>query len=569
MRKRPSGLLISDFNIQNLAATLSHGDGEPSVEVSTAPFGQVVQVLSENVAAKPDFAVAWTQPQSVLGEVNRVLEGLPSDLIVLDRQVDGYCELLTKFAQGTSLLMVPTWVVPISRQGHGGQDLLGGTGITRVVMHANNRMVDRLSGHVNIVPLNAARWMELAGGKGFSPRLWYSSKTPFSSDVFTSAARDVKSTLAGMLGLSRKLVVLDLDDTLWGGIVGDLGWESIVLGGHDADGEALVDFQRELKRLLHRGITLAIVSKNQADIALKVVDEHPEMVLRRSDFAAWRINWNDKAANIVEIAKELNLGLDAIVFIDDNPAERDRVRQALPRVLVPDWPSDKRLYPQALLGLDCFNNLRVTEEDRQRSAMYAEERQRAELKAEIGSVDSWLASLGMQLTTTRVEPSTMARASQLLNKTNQMNLSTRRLSEADLVEWSGRVGNKLWLFRVKDKFGDSGICGIASATIEADRVDVVDFILSCRVMGRNVEEEMLRVVINWARRVGADEVRLQYRSTEKNRPCLEFLLRSGLENPQAGVFLWKCDQDYPAQSHIQVRLEPEDSEAPERLIRSV
>ena len=555
MHQHPTGLLISDFNLLNLAALLNQGPGEPLVDVRTAPFGQVIQTLSEGGMNRPDFTVAWTQPQAVLEEVSRVLDGFPVDLPTLEEQVDVYCDLLSGYTHRTDFLIVPTWVIPVSRQGHGGQDLADSFGISRILLHANNRLLQRLSIQPNIVALNASRWMELAGGKAFNPRLWYLSKIPFANDVFSSAAKDIKATLLAIMGRSRKLVLLDLDDTLWGGVAGDVGWENVVLGGHDADGEALVDFQRELKALVRRGIILGIVSKNDQRVALEVIDRHPDMVLRRPDFAGWRINWNDKAANVAELAAELNLGLNSIVFIDDNPAERDRVRMALPDVLVPEWPSDKRLYPNALLSLDCFGNLRVTEEDRQRSSMYAQERQRSELRAEVGSVSSWLASLGMQLIVTPLEAATLTRASQLMNKTNQMNLSTRRLSEAEFIEWADREGRQVWLYRLNDKFGDSGVCGIASASLDGFKVELTDFLLSCRVMGRRVEEAMLGVVINWARQVGAKEVVAIYRPTEKNRPCFDFLARSGLTQRTDTAFAWSCLDEYPPQRHIEVRFQ--------------
>src|SRR5207244_12283525 len=152
----------------------------------------------------------------------------------------------------------------------------------------------------------------------------------------------------------RKVVILELDDTLWGGIVGEVGWQDIKLGGHDPAGEALVDFQRELKALTRRGILLAIVSKNEESVAMEAIAKHPEMVLKLDDFAGWRINWRDKAENIHALMNELNLGLDSAVFIDDSAVERARVRETLPALFVPDWPSDKRLYPQALLLVHCF-----------------------------------------------------------------------------------------------------------------------------------------------------------------------------------------------------------------------
>src|SRR5262249_44027937 len=223
----------------------------------------------------------------------------------------------------------------------------------------------------------------------------------FHSDVFVEAARDIKAALAGLGGAARKVVILDLDDTLWGGIVGDVGWQGLRLGGHDSVGEAFVDFQRHLKALTRRGILLAIASKNEEPVALEAIGSHPEMVLRAEDFAARRINWKDKAQNIVDLMADLNLGLQSAVFIDDNPVERARVREALPEVFVPDWPEARLLYSSTLVGLRCFDAPAISREDAERSRMYAAERQREDLKKQVQSIDAWLRSLE---TRARVEP---------------------------------------------------------------------------------------------------------------------------------------------------------------------
>ena len=186
----------------------------------------------------------------------------------------------------------------------------------------------------------------------------------------------MKAALRAVRGQSRKVVICDLDDTLWGGIVGDAGWENLRLGGHDPVGEAFADFQRELKALTRRGIILAMVSKNTEAVALEAIEKHPEMQLRKDDFAAWRINWDDKAQNIADLMEELNLGLDSAVFLDDNPVERARISEALPEVLVPNLPRDKMLFASTLRKLNCFDSATVSSEDRKRAAFYNAERDR-------------------------------------------------------------------------------------------------------------------------------------------------------------------------------------------------
>jgi FkbH-like protein len=351
-------------------------------------------------------------------------------------------------------------------------------------------------------------------------------------------------------------LVLDLDDTLWGGIVGDQGWQNLKLGGHDSQGEAFVDFQRLVKDLTRRGVVLGICSKNEESVALEAIRQHPQMVLREQDFVGWRINWRDKAQNIAELAAELNLGLQSVVFIDDNPVERARVREALPEVLVPEWPEDKLLYPSAFLQLRCFDAPAVSREDAERTKMYAEERQRESAKAQVGSVEDWLKGLQMQVTVEPLSASNLARTAQLLNKTNQMNLSTRRLTEGELQAWAQQPRRQLWALSVRDKFGDAGLTGIVSMEAEGDVCAVVDFVLSCRVMGRRVEETMVHLAVAHAQRHGLSKVRAKLMPTAKNKPCLDFWKQQSRFSAGAeDELFWDAKAAYPAPDCIALRIE--------------
>jgi len=378
------------------------------------------------------------------------------------------------------------------------------------------------------------------------------AKIPFGAEVFKEASRDIKSALRGLSGQAKKLIVLDLDETLWGGIVGETGWSQLRLGGHDPVGEAYVDFQRELKILRRRGVLLALVSKNDEAVALEAIRTHPEMVLRAEDFVGWRINWEDKAQNIADLIAGLNLGLDSVVFIDDHPTERARVRDTLPDVLVPDWPEDPALFRSALLSLRCFDAPAFSHEDVARTELYAAESRREELRTSIGSVQEWLHSLGIRVAVEELNAGNLARTAQLLNKTNQMNLATRRMTEPEILAWAGVGSRKLWTFRVADKYGDAGLTGILGIETGDDTVVITDFVLSCRVMGRKVEETMLSIAVDHARRLGLPRVAARYRPTERNRPCLQFFAESGFRREDADTFTWPTSEDYPAPACIQV-----------------
>jgi FkbH-like protein len=409
-------------------------------------------------------------------------------------------------------------------------------------------LAENLQSDPRVIVLDAGRWAAVHGEKSFSQRMWYMSKTPYSVELFKEAALEIRSTVRALTGQTKKLIVLDLDDTLWGGVVGDLGWQNLRIGGHDPVGEAFKDFQLALQALKRKGVLLGIVSKNEESTALEAIGSHPEMALRKDDFAGWRINWQDKAQNIADLATELNLGLQSVVFIDDNPAERARVQEALPEVLVPDWPLNPMEYPLALEKLRCFDKAEVTAEDGQRSAMYVLERKRRAVRAEVGSLDQWLETLEVRVLVEGVNPANLERVTQLLNKTNQMNLSTRRLTRDELWDWTRQPENKMLAFRVADKFGDYGLVGIGSFSNQsegaADAV-LVDFILSCRAMGREVERAMMHVLLTAARAAGARFIRAEYLPTPKNQPCLAFLKNSELtERDKSNVFVWDLEQEY-------------------------
>jgi FkbH-like protein len=552
------GLLISDFNVENLSAYLNNDPGKPETKSTAAPYGQVMQTLLDATlpcwTPSPDFLVVWTRPEGVLKSFGQLLQGIPVEEDRILAEVDDYSRTIALAAERSKTAFVPLWTVPTMHHGLGLQDLTKGVGISRSVMQANLRLLQNLESVSNVIPLNASRWVELVGENAFNERLWYSGKIQFANSVFKIAAREIKAALRGVRGMARKLVVLDLDDTLWGGIVGDAGWENVVLGGLNPMGEAFVDFQRSLKALKNQGVLLAIASKNEEAVALQAIKEHPEMILREGDFAGWRINWNDKAQNIADIARELNLGLDSVVFIDDSQVERDRVRQALPDVLVPEWPSDARLYMRTLHSLDCFQKPVVTDEDRRRGEMYSQERQRTDSKSRAVSVEEWLNSLEM---TVRVEPlssSNLSRAAQLLNKTNQMNLSTRRMTDQEFMAWSEQHGHRVWVFNVSDRFGDSGLTGILSLEVDHKRARIADFILSCRVMGRKVEETMLHWAVEWAVSLGLAQVVAVYSPTPKNAPCRAFLQNSGLRHEGNDCFTCDTSIGYPLPKAI--RLNP-------------
>jgi FkbH-like protein len=544
--------LISDFNLDTLGHSLANDESSPRVGITSAPFGQVFPTLLQAHSDPSDFALVWTLPEKVIPAFEEALHCGEVHEHRLTSELNEFVHCLQAAQNHFRAIFVVSWTLPSHLRGNGVLSMRK-HGPRRLLLQLNLMLAEKLEDCPGVYLLDAQRWLEAGGKNSYSPKLWYLTKNPFVPQVFSAAARDLKSAISSVLGNSRKLLVVDLDNTLWGGVVGDLGWENLRLGGHDYVGEAFLDFQRAIKTLRNRGILLAIASKNEESVALEALTKHPEMLLRPDDFAARRINWNDKAANIVELAEELNLGLQSVVFIDDSPIERARVREALPEVYVPEWPDDKTLFASTLGELNCFDSAYATTEDASRHAMYATEAQRKRSRGGVSSVEEWLLSSGTVVKVEEFCDANRERVVQLLNKTNQMNLTTRRLSSQELQNWAQPDNRKLWAFRVSDRFGDSGLTGILSLEIQSGVAHIVDFVLSCRVMGRNVERVMVACAAQYSAALGLEELRAQYLPTAKNLPCLGFWTSSGFaRQPQDNLFTWSLRQSYPFPPGIEV-----------------
>jgi FkbH-like protein len=513
-------LLIADSTIDPLARFITQG--RPDIAVSVAPYDQVVSNLAGEISGV-DLVVVFTQPDRVSSEFAKALQYEPFDRGHAIEEFGAFADLLARAADKVPAMAAFTWSMPFWAVPDALRSWQGPYDVSRLLAGANLKLATAAETSRNMVVLEQAAC--LAGAAAFDPKLWAMGKVIHPRPALEAFARQIRSLIDSLQGRSRKLIVLDLDNTLWGGTVGDDGWQNLRLGGIDPIGESYSLFQRQLKVLRRRGVLLGLVSKNEELVALEAIRSHPEMVLKMEDFVGWRINWQDKAANIADLVTELNLGPQSVVFIDDNPAERDRVRQALPEVLVPEWPADPAMYPLALKNLGCFETLQLSDEDRQRTAMYQQERQRTHTMGAVGSRADWLKSLGMKVLIRRLEPANLARAAQLLNKTNQFNLSTRRLSEAQLADWAAQPGQGCLVFDAEDRFGGYGLVGLLSLCVQPEdkSLRIVDWVVSCRVLGRGLEETMLAAAGHWAHKAGCGRIVATYQPTVKNKPILSFL----------------------------------------------
>lgn len=351
-------------------------------------------------------------------------------------------------------------------------------------------------------------------------RLAYVAKAPLGGEALAALARLTARTLRALSTTPKKCLVLDMDNTLWGGVIGEAGMEGIALGP-DYPGNVFVDFQRRILSLRDRGILLAAASKNNSAEVEAVLAEHPSCVLKRGDFAAWEVHWEDKAASLRRIANRLNIGLDAVVFADDNPVERAWVRAQVPEVTVLELLSPMG-YWKAVEDSGCFDALTLTFEDRQRAGMYAEEAQRQDFQSAAGSLEDFLRSLDLVLTAGLVDESTLPRVAQLLGKTNQFNLTTRRHDETTIRRMC-EEGAGLWV-RVRDRFGDAGLVGVVLAVPEkADTWRMDTLLMSCRVIGRRVETAMLALLEHLTAARGVRRISAEFIPTGKNQPAASFL----------------------------------------------
>lgn len=361
------------------------------------------------------------------------------------------------------------------------------------------------------------------------PISYFVAKSSFSVGLAPYVADRLCAMIAGIMGKSRRALVLDLDNTLWGGVIGDDGLDGIVVGQGDAVGEAHTSLQAYALALRRRGVVLCVCSKNDEDVAREPFRNHPDMLLREDCIGVFQANWNDKATNLRAIAEQLSLGTDALVFVDDNPAERARVRQMLPEVAVPELPEDPAFYTTCLAAGGYFENAELTRDDLSRAASYQDNAKRAEIRETLGDYDAYLDSLGMQLDVRPFDSVGRARIAQLINKSNQFNLTTRRRSEAEVAAIEA---DEAWLglqFRLADTFGDNGMISVVILHFVDGTALIDTWLMSCRVLERKVEQAVLNLIVAEAVRRNAKSVIGEYVPTARNHMVSEHYAKLGFQ----------------------------------------
>ena len=360
----------------------------------------------------------------------------------------------------------------------------------------------------------------------FDDRLWNMTKAFCKLDFLPIVCQNVTEILLTQMGRVRKCVILDLDNTLWGGVVGDQGHLGVEIGPH-GDGEAFWHFQHYILGLKKRGVILAVCSKNDLANALEPFDKNPDMVLKRSDIALFVANWDNKADNIRAIRENLNIGLDSMVFLDDSPFERNLVRQMLPDICVPELPEDPAEYVQYLSSLNLFETRCYSAEDVQRTDLYKRDADRTELRMRSSDIDEYLGSLEMTISIARFDEANLSRIAQLTQRSNQFNVTTRRRSEGECNAMMLNAQCIPLYAKLADRFGDHGLISVVSMLVSSEGLLITDWLMSCRVLARGVEEYLMNHVINIALTRDIPKVCAEYIPTAKNSMVKDLFTRFG------------------------------------------
>lgn len=492
------------------------------VEIYEAEYGQYLQELMNSgsglYAFRPDFVCFAMHAEHLL----RVSDGNASAAVDHVRK----CWELARV--GLLCTVIQQAALPVF------PDLMGSNehrmpDSPQTFVKRFNTLLGAASEEVSVHLLAIDKYAALDGLRTWhDPALWNRSKQEVHPSVSHLYGEYLVRVVAAQRGRSRKCLVLDLDNTLWGGVIGDDGLQGIVLGQGSPLGEAYAALQSYALELKKRGIILAVCSKNDETNALTAFEQHPEMVLKREDIACFSVNWEDKPTNLRRIAGTLNIGLDSLVFVDDNPFERNLIRQELPEVGVPELPEDPAYYVDCIAAAGYFESLRLSADDRERASNYQANAQREQLRSSATDMSSYLKSLDMRMVWKPFDDLGMQRILQLINKTNQFNLTTQRYGEAEvrLLMKDPRV--LTWQIRLKDRFGDNGVIALIIATLNAEHeLEIDSWLMSCRVFGRQVEEACLNLLVEGALAFGTKRIIGSYRATPRNGIVRDLYTRLG------------------------------------------
>ncbi|MEX0618129.1 MAG: HAD-IIIC family phosphatase [Pseudohongiellaceae bacterium] len=534
----PELMLLSSNTVDSLAPYLlleSVEQGYP-LKPWVGPFNQFEQVLYDTGSAvwQKNLHGIWLhlRLEDVYPDLVEAYyrEGPGAVRSTFDELLDRLDALITGFRERTSAtLLVSNFHSPL-RLSFNIFDANQDQGLVYLISELNRRLASLCTRSADTHVFDLAGLVERLGREAWDdPRLYYMARMGFSQRVLRPLANRLVRSFAAARRTSAKVLVFDLDNTLWGGVLGDDGIEGIKIGG-DYPGNIFADIQRAALALRAQGYLLAIASKNDRELVLQAFQEHPDMLLKEDDFSSIHCHWEPKTISLPHIADELNLGLDSFVFIDDNPVERNMVRSALPDVRVMELPPEPWNYLAALLNFPGLDRPRLSSEDLQRADMYQQEAKRTRTRSQVSSMEEFLSGLEMKATVGTMNRTTEERIFQLINKTNQFNLTTRRHSLDTLRRFAQQDSAEVFWLRLVDRFGELGLIAVGIVIEEQPQIWGIDtFLMSCRVMNREIESSFLAYVTSQLRNRGAKELRGYYSPTKRNHIVRDFYSEQGFD----------------------------------------
>ena len=516
--------LLSSCTVDHLPAAIRVAGirRQLNIEVYTGGYGQYRQELLDPSSGlhkfRPNMILLSLTSRAVLGDVPVSITREALDQAI-SAEISDLASLWNAARDRMGATVIQQSFLDVTEPLFGSHDRLVPGSPSQVVSCLNDQSASAAASE-GVLWLDIARSSAREGlDAWFDVRQWLQGKIEIAPQSAPEYGDLAARLIAAQVGQSRKCLVFDLDNTLWGGVIGDDGLEGIALGEGCAVGEAHLALQRYARLLKARGVILAVCSKNEMSIAESAFRDHPEMLLERSDFAAFVANWADKAENLRSIAKHLNIGLDSMVFVDDNPVERARIRESLPMVAVPELPADVSGYVPCVANAGYFEAVSFTEDDQARADQYAANVQREAVRQTAQSMDEFLRGLDMRVDYGPFTPVDLPRITQLFNKTNQFNTTTQRYSQEDVTRF-GEDSDAITLhFRLTDRFGDNGLVSamvLQRVPAEENTFEIKNWVMSCRVFGRQLENEVMNIVVDVASNYGAKTLRADYIATQKN-----------------------------------------------------
>ena len=524
--------LLSSFTINGLSDVLKVKSNERNIScvVYEAPYNQYSQEIlnkkSDLYKFLPDLTFLILDTRNIFGEIFRSPYSIShlERAKIVENKINEIKNLLDKYIENSNSKIIITKLNIPSFSPNGIFESKTEYGFYDMIEDFNKQLTKNYLDSENIFVYDFDKFITKNGEDNvFNYSQFFFGDLKISMNFLPSLGQDLMKYVIGYLGITKKCIVLDLDNTLWGGIVGEDGFNGIKLGP-EAPGNAFMEFQRVLLSLHQRGIILAINSKNNFEDAIKVIKEHPYMILKEEHFAAMRINWNDKVSNMKEIIKEINIGSDSLVFIDDDPVNREFVKSIFPEILVVNLLNDPSSYVREIENIIDFSVLKITDEDRNRGKMYLKQKKIIELEKTSTNLQTFLSQLDLKIIIKNVNEFTLPRVSQLILKTNQFNLTTKRYQETDIKKMIQDSNFIVTCVQVQDKFGDNGITGVFIIKKEKKKEWRIDtFLMSCRIMGRDIEKGIMAHIINKAKENNIEKINAEFIPTQKNKPVQNFL----------------------------------------------